>query len=75
MMTVFFHPGPVNRYEDAEASNTQSYSKYFAGMRERGIYLAPSQFECAFVSLAHTDNEIEEIVGAARESLEDVVHT
>jgi glutamate-1-semialdehyde 2,1-aminomutase len=69
MMTLFFHPGPVRNYAEARASNTQKFGSFFVEMRRRGIYLPPSQFEALFVSLAHSDGEIAEIVRAARESL------
>lgn len=67
-MTLFFCEGPVTDYATAKTADTKLYGRYFAGMRERGIFLAPSQFEAMFVSLAHTDNEIDEIVHKAGET-------
>jgi glutamate-1-semialdehyde 2,1-aminomutase len=69
MMTAFFCKGPVKSYEDARKADTQRYAKYFAGMRQRGVFLAPSQFEAAFVSLVHTENDIVSVVSAARDTL------
>jgi glutamate-1-semialdehyde 2,1-aminomutase len=67
-MTLFFCAGPVTDYTSAKTADTELYGRYFAGMRERGIFLAPSQFEAMFVSLAHSDNEIDEIVHKAGET-------
>jgi len=69
MLTLFFQAGPVRNYADAKASNTQMFGHYWQSMRERGVYLPPSQFEAMFVSLAHTESEIDAIGAAARESL------
>jgi glutamate-1-semialdehyde 2,1-aminomutase len=69
MLTLFFTRGPVKDYAQARASNLQMYGTFFRAMRERGIYLPPSQFEAWFVSLAHSENEIDEIVEKAAESL------
>ncbi len=69
MMTVFFRTGTVSNYAEATASDTERYARFFHGMLERGVYLAPSQFEAAFVSLAHTDEDIDTTVSAAAEAL------
>lgn len=69
MLTAFFTEGPVTDWSDAKKSDTDQYARYFRAMLEEGIYLAPSQFECAFVSLAHTDELIEETVEAARAAM------
>ncbi len=69
MMTLFFAPGPVRDYEEALASDTKAYARFHAGMLARGVYLAPSQFEAAFVSTAHTDESIAFAVRAAEEAL------
>ena len=58
MNTIFFQAGPVNNYQDALRSNTEQYAAFFNAMLEQGIYLAPSQFEAAFISLAHTDDDL-----------------
>jgi glutamate-1-semialdehyde 2,1-aminomutase len=70
LLTVFFAEKPVRNYQDAKSSNTKRYACYFREMLERGIFLAPSQFEAAFVSAAHTEKEIEQTVDAAWETLQ-----
>jgi len=69
MLTAFFTALPITNYESAKTSDTKLYAKFFHGMLERGIYLAPSQFEAAFVSLAHTETDIERTVESAAEAL------
>ncbi len=58
MSTTFFQPGPVRNYEDAKRSDTARFSKFFHHLLENGIYFPPSQFEAAFVSAAHTAEDI-----------------
>ena len=60
LLSAFFAPGPVRDYDSAANSDTKAYGEYFGRMLEQGIYVAPSQFEAMFVSVAHTDEEIEE---------------
>ena len=67
MLTAFNHPGPVRSFADAAASDTARYAAFHAHMLERGVYLAPSQFEAAMPSLAHTDEQIELTITAAAE--------
>ena len=69
MMTAFFTQEAVDDYATAKTSDTQRYAAFFRGMLERGIYLAPSQFEAAFVSTAHTDEDISRTIEAARNAL------
>jgi len=69
MMTAFFTGGEVTDYKTAAASDTKTYAAYFHAMLDRGVYLAPSQFEAAFVSLVHGDVEIRATIEAAREAL------
>jgi len=66
MMTMFFTPGPVTDYASATKSDTLAYARFFRAMLEEGIYLAPSQFEAAFLSTAHTSADIAKTVNAAR---------
>src|SRR5918911_1197663 len=66
MFTGFFAPGPVVDYASAKRSDTACYARFFHALLERGVYLAPSQFEAGFVSLAHTDDEIQSTLEAAR---------
>jgi glutamate-1-semialdehyde 2,1-aminomutase len=68
MMSVFFTAGPVTDFASAAGSDTKAYARYFHAMLDRGIYLAPSAFECMFVSLAHTEDMIERTVSAAAEA-------
>jgi glutamate-1-semialdehyde 2,1-aminomutase len=69
LSTIFFAPGPVNNYTDAKRSDTQRYARFFRDMLQRGIFLAPSQFEAAFVSAAHTSADIERTISAAGDAL------
>ena len=69
MFTLFFNERPVYNYSDAKESNLERFAKYFRKMLESGIYLAPSQFEAVFVSLAHTKTDIEKTLIAAEKAL------
>ncbi|ADU97557.1 glutamate-1-semialdehyde-2,1-aminomutase [Thermovibrio ammonificans HB-1] len=62
---VYFTPKEVKNYQDALTSNTQAYAAFFRKMLQQGVYLAPSQFEVAFMSTAHTQEDIEKTVKAA----------
>ena len=64
MLTLFCREQPVRDYDDAAASDTDRYAALFRHLLERGIYVAPSQFEAMFVSLAHGDAEIEQTLAA-----------
>jgi glutamate-1-semialdehyde 2,1-aminomutase len=66
MMTAFFSEEKVTSWDTAKKADTARYGQFFRAMLEEGVYLAPSQFECAFVSAAHGDEEIERTVAAAR---------
>ncbi|NJO39120.1 MAG: glutamate-1-semialdehyde 2,1-aminomutase [Cyanobacteria bacterium RU_5_0] len=67
MFGFFFTEGPVHNYEDAKKSDLAKFARFHRGMLERGVYLAPSQFEAGFTSLAHTDEDIDRTLAAARE--------
>lgn len=69
MFGFFFTAGPVHNYEDAKKADLIKFSRFYRGMLERGVYLAPSQFEAGFTSLAHTDVDVEQTLAAAREVL------
>ncbi|OUL23745.1 glutamate-1-semialdehyde-2,1-aminomutase [Nostoc sp. T09] len=69
MFGLFFTSGPVHNYEDAKNSDTAKFGRFHRGMLERGIYLAPSQFEAGFTSCAHTEEDIEQTLAVAREVL------
>jgi len=71
MLTLFFSAGPVTDYATAKTADTVRFGSFFRKLRDRGVFLPPSQFEAMFVSLAHTDEDIDQIVTAARESLVD----
>jgi glutamate-1-semialdehyde 2,1-aminomutase len=66
MFGFFFCEGPVHNYEDAKKADTVKFGKFHRAMLEQGIYLAPSQFEAGFTSLAHTDADIDRTIAAAR---------
>ncbi len=72
MMTGFFQTGPVTNFESAAKSDTGRYGAYHRAMLEQGIYLAPSQFEATFVSLAHTEADIAAAGEAAAKALASV---
>ena len=67
MFTFFFSPSPVTDWESAKKCDTARFGQFFHHMLERGVYLAPSQFEAAFLSAAHSDEDIRATVLAARE--------
>jgi glutamate-1-semialdehyde 2,1-aminomutase len=69
MMTAFFVEGPVTDWQSAAKADAEQYARFFRAMLEEGIYLAPSQFECAFVSTAHSDQDIEKTIEAARSAM------
>ena len=69
MFTGFFNPGPVSVLAQVEQSNTAAYGRYFHALLERGVYIAPSQFEAGFVSIAHTDADIDRTVVAVNDAL------
>jgi glutamate-1-semialdehyde 2,1-aminomutase len=64
MLTLFCRDEPVRDYDDAAASDTERYAALFRYLLERGIYLAPSQFEAMFVSLAHSDADVDRTIEA-----------
>jgi glutamate-1-semialdehyde 2,1-aminomutase len=69
MFCAYFTSGPVNNLADAMKSDRARFAKFFHGMLDAGIYLAPSQFEAGFISTAHTSADIERTVRAAAEVL------
>ncbi len=64
MLTLFMGTDPVRRFDDAAGCDTDRYGALFRHLLERGVYVAPSQFECMFVSLAHGDEEIDRTIEA-----------
>ena len=69
MLTAFFTGSPVVDYATAKQSDTRKYATFFRRMLGGGVYLAPSQFEAAFLSTAHSDKDIERTIARAREAL------
>ncbi len=69
MLTSFFTEMPVTDYATARRADTVRYARYFHGLLARGVYVAPSQFEAAFVSLAHTEADLDHAARAATEAL------
>jgi len=67
MFTFFFTPEPVTDWESAKKCDTDRFAKFFQFLLERGVYIAPSQFEAGFVSAAHSEEDIRATVKAARE--------
>ena len=67
MFTLFFSPDPVTDWDSAKKCDTARFGQFFHFMLERGLYLAPSQFEAAFLSTAHSEEDIRYTVAAARE--------
>jgi glutamate-1-semialdehyde 2,1-aminomutase len=71
MMTPFFRhePGLVRTWEDADAADREAYGRFFHGMLDRGVYPPPAQFEAWFLSVTHSNQDIERTIQAAREAL------
>lgn len=67
MFTFFFTPDPVTDWASAKKCDTARFAKFFHFLLERGVYIAPSQFEAGFVSAAHTEDDIRRTTDAARE--------
>ena len=66
LLCVFFTEGPVRTYADAKRSDTARYGRYFRHMLDRGIYLAPAQFEAMFLGACHTDEDVDRTIEAAK---------
>jgi glutamate-1-semialdehyde 2,1-aminomutase len=69
LLTLFFGLERAAQAVDARNADTAAFARFFSAMLERGIYLPPSQFEAMFISLAHSDEDIDKTIAAARESL------
>jgi glutamate-1-semialdehyde 2,1-aminomutase len=68
MFTWFFTPGPVTDWDSASKSDTEAFGRFFRAMLDSGVYLPPSQFEAAFLSAAHTQEEIHQTVNVAKQA-------
>ena len=73
MSAIFFTENNVSDFNSAASSDTKLYSAYFAGMLERGIYLAPSQFEAMFISLSHSTADLDKTIEAQFETLNEIL--
>ena len=72
MFTAFFNKGPVNTLTQVESANAGQYGRYFHALLERGVYIAPSQFEAAFVSTAHTEADIDATLNIAEDAMKAI---
>jgi glutamate-1-semialdehyde 2,1-aminomutase len=72
MFTLFFTEAAVTDFDSAKTSDTAMFSAYFGQMLDQGVYLPPSQFEACFVSIAHTTEDLDKTIQAAREALAGV---
>ena len=68
MFTWFFKPGPVTDWDSASKSNTEAFGKFFRSMLDSGVYLPPSQYEAAFLGAAHTEQDVEATIAAAKQA-------
>src|SRR5579864_4253491 len=68
MFTWFFTPGPVTNWDSASKSNTEAFGRFFRAMLDSGVYLPPSQYEAAFLSAAHSEEDIQRTVAAAKQA-------
>ncbi len=69
MFTWFFTKGPVRDWDSASKSNTEAFGKFFRGMLDNGVYLPPSQYEAAFLGAAHTEQDVQQTIAAAKQAL------
>ena len=69
MFTWFFSSGPVTDWASASKSDTKAFGRFFQGMLDNGIYLPPSQFEAAFLSTAHTEQDIQQTIAVAKQAI------
>jgi len=72
LFTIFFTGGPVTDYQSAKTSDTKRFAQFFIRMMEQGIYLPPSQFEAWFLSLAHTQRDLEKTIEACDEAFKEI---
>ena len=73
MFGLFFTDEPVTSWEDAKQADTERFAAFHRAMLERGVYLAPSQFEAGFLSTAHGDAEIDATIAAAASAFASLV--
>jgi glutamate-1-semialdehyde 2,1-aminomutase len=68
MFTWFFTPGPVTDWDSASKSNMEAFGKFFRTMLDSGVYLPPSQYEAAFLSSAHTEQDVQQTIATAKQA-------
>jgi glutamate-1-semialdehyde 2,1-aminomutase len=68
MFTWFFAVGPVTNWDSAAKSDTEAFGRFFRSLLDSGVYLPPSQFEAGFLSTAHTDEDIQQTIAAAKQA-------
>jgi glutamate-1-semialdehyde 2,1-aminomutase len=68
MFTWFFNAGPVTNWDTASKSNTDAFGKFFRAMLDAGVYLPPSQYEAAFLSAAHSEEDVQKTIAAAKQA-------
>ena len=69
MVGFFFNEGPVTNFEEASGSDLKRFARYFQLMAEQGIYIPPSQFEGMFLSIAHTQEDLDRTIAANEQAL------
>jgi glutamate-1-semialdehyde 2,1-aminomutase len=72
MLTLFFGPGPVFDYDSSKLSDLDRFARFHRAMLQRGVYLPPSQFEAVMVSAAHTQDDMQFAIDAAKDAAESV---
>ena len=72
LWSIFFNPGPVANYQEAKNSDSERFAEFFPNLLEHGIYLAPSPFEAAFVSAAHSQDDLEQTLNAIKSALAEL---
>jgi len=72
LFTLFFTEGPVTDYRTAKMSDTKRFARFFIEMMNQGIYLPPSQFEAWFISLAHTQKDLDKTIEACAEAFRKI---
>jgi glutamate-1-semialdehyde 2,1-aminomutase len=68
MFTWFFQPGPVTNWTSAAKSDTEAFARFFRALLDNGVYLPPSQFEAAFLSAAHSEEDVQKTIAAAKQA-------
>ena len=68
MFTWFFQNGPVTDWESASKSRTRTFGAFFRAMLDNGIYLPPSQYEAAFLGAAHSEEDVQRTIAAAKQA-------